>query len=141
MTKISTAILIGNTEYVHEYPLPCCSEDTGAMQALFEATGRFEHIRTHVNLDADTMRDAVRDVLRPEDKHEEVLFYFSGHGTHTGSELYLCGTNFDSGRPNETGLPYGELMDLFRAATPDVLVTIIDACFSGALLVKGDRLL
>jgi hypothetical protein len=109
------------------------------MRALLEATERFEHIHSHVDLDADGMRNAVRDALPPDGGHDDVLFYFSGHGTHIGTELYLCGTAFDESRPNETGVPHGELMDLFRAAGPEVLVSVIDACFSGALLVKGDR--
>ncbi|MFT4133739.1 caspase family protein [Labrys sp. (in: a-proteobacteria)] len=137
----STAILIGNSVYDHENPLPCCHEDVTAMQALLEATGRFDYIHAHVNLDADAMRDAVRNALPPNGDHNEVLFYFSGHGAHIGPQLYLCGTGFDGSRPNETGFSHGDLMDLFRASEPHVLVTVIDACFSGALLVKGDRAL
>ncbi|WP_181174050.1 caspase family protein [Mesorhizobium sp. B2-5-7] len=135
----STAILIGNAEYDQETPLPCCSEDVAAMRALLEATGRFDHIFPYVNLDADAMREAVRGALPPDGDHDEVLFYFSGHGIHIGAELYVCGTAFDPSRPNETAFPHSEIMDLFRAARPDVLVTVIDACYSGALLVKGDR--
>lgn len=109
------------------------------MQALFQATGRFENIYAYSDLDADAMRNAVRDALPTDGIHAEVMFYFSGHGFQSGPELYFCGTRFDSSRPNQTGLPHSELMDLFRAVGPEVLVTVIDACFSGALLVKGDR--
>jgi hypothetical protein len=135
----STAILIGNATYEHEQPLPCCREDVDAMKALLEATGRFDHICASVDLSADEMRNAVRTALPSDDGVGEVFFYFSGHGTHIRGELYLCGTTFDGHRPNETGFPHTELMDLFRAANPEVLVTVIDACYSGALLVKGDH--
>ncbi len=109
------------------------------MRALIEATGRFDQIHSFVNLDADAMRNAVRDALPTSAEHTEILFYFSGHGTHTGADLYLCGTAFDGNRPNQTGLSHSELIQLFRAAEPQVLITIFDACFSGALLVKGPR--
>ncbi|WP_164871613.1 caspase family protein [Solirhodobacter olei] len=135
----STAILIGNAEYDQGNPLPCCCADVDAMRALLEATGRFENIHAYVDLDADEMRDAVRDALPPDGTHNEVFFYFSGHGQYVDPGLYFWGTTFDESRPNETGLAHGDLMDLFRAAAPEVLVAVFDACYSGALLVKGDR--
>lgn len=109
------------------------------MRGLLEGTGRFDAVHAHVDLNADAMRNAVRDALPTDGTHDEVVFYYSGHGVHVGKEAYLCGTAFDIDRPNETGVPHGELMDLFRGVGPDVLVTVIDACYSGALLVKGDR--
>lgn len=135
----STAILIGNAAYERDQALPCCREDVEVMRRLLEATGRFDAVHAHVDLDADAMRNAVRDALPTGETHDEVVFYYSGHGVNVGKEAYLCGTTFDMARPNETGVPHGELMDLFRGIGPDVLVTIIDACYSGALLVKGDR--
>lgn len=109
------------------------------MRSLIEATSRFDHIHPHIDLDADAMRDVVRNALPTEGNYDEVLFYFSGHGVTIGQDLFFCGTSYDADRPNQTGLAYSELMDLFRAVTPKLLVTIIDACSSGALLVKGDR--
>ncbi|WP_158554674.1 caspase family protein [Methylovirgula sp. 4M-Z18] len=134
----STAILIGNAVYDKETPLPCCREDVSAMRELLQATDRFDHVLEHVDLTADAMRDVVRAALPPGVDYSEVLFYFSGHGIQRGQELYLCGTTFDANRPNETGFRHSELMDLFRAARPELLVTIFDACFSGAPLVKGE---
>lgn len=133
----SIAILIGNAEYDHETPLPCCAEDVAAFEALLRATDRFDEIFSHVNLDADKMRNAVRDALPVEEEYDEIFFYFSGHGWHNSNDLYLCGSAFDSARPNETGLSHHDLTDLFRAATPKILISVFDTCFSGAPLVKG----
>ncbi len=133
----SVAVLIGNAEYVQENNLPCCREDVSAFYSLLEATGRFDEIISKVDLDADGMRSAVREALPLGEDCEEIFFFFSGHGCHIGGDLYLCGTNFDGSRPNETGLSHSDLIDIFRAAAPKVLITVFDACFSGAPLVKG----
>jgi hypothetical protein len=135
----STAIVIGNADYSYEQSLPCCLEDVAAMKALIEATGRYAAIHALTDLDADAMREAFRDLLPATGSHDEVLFYFYGHGAQVGTELYYCGTQFDSARPNETGVSNTELHNLLRAAQPNLLVKIIDACFSGALLIKAER--
>nr|WP_239032631.1 caspase family protein [Leisingera sp. MMG026] len=129
--------MIGNANYLQESPLPCCREDVAAFQALLEATGRFDTVNLHVDLDADQMREAVRNALSPNGQHDEVFFYFSGHGSYIGAELYLCGKTFDGHRPNETGVSHSDLSDLFRASGPEVFISVIDACFSGAPLIKG----
>lgn len=133
----SVAVLVGNAEYAQENNLPCCREDVSAFYSLLEATGRFDEIISKVDLDADGMRTAVRDALPLSEDYEEIFFFFSGHGCHIAGDLYLCGTNFDGSHPNETGLSHSDLIDVFRAATPKVLITVFDACFSGAPLVKG----
>lgn len=135
----STAILMGNANYRSENSLPCCLGDVAAMQALVEATGRYEVVRGFTDLDGDAMREAIRQTLPADGCHAEVLFYFSGHGAQIGGEFYYCGIGFDPNRPNETGISHGELHNLLRAAEPKLLVKIIDSCFSGTLLVKGDR--
>lgn len=132
----STAILIGNATYLHERDLDCCRNDAMVMAELVEATGRFDNVCAYHDLDADAMRDVVRSALPTEDEQNEVFFYFSGHGAQLDGEFYYCGTKFDGRRPNETGVSHSELHGLFRAGRPATLVVIIDACYSGTLLVK-----
>lgn len=134
----SSAILIGNASYLHEQDLDCCRNDVAVMQELIEATGRFDSIHACCDLDADAMRDLVRSALPTEDEQHEVFFYFSGHGAHLDGEFYYCGTKFDGRRPNETGVSHSELHGLFRAGCPTNLVVVIDACYSGTLLVKRE---
>lgn len=136
----SIAILIGNATYTQQNPLECCRRDVEAMTALLEATERFDRIDAHVDLDADEMRAVVREALPAEGGCDEVFFYFSGHGDIQTAEFYYCGTSYDSKRPNLTGVSHSALDDLFRAASPATLVKVIDACFSGTLLIKGDPL-
>ncbi|WP_267386142.1 caspase family protein [Sphingomonas sp. GC_Shp_3] len=132
----SVAVLIGNAVYERENHLECCAHDVAAMQALLEATGRFDKVHAHVNADADGIRNALREALPEDTRHDEIFFYFSGHGDQVASELFYCGTDYDGRRPNATGVSQNDLIDILRAATPETLVMVVDACFSGALLVK-----
>ena len=75
----STAILIGNATYLSENNLPCCREDVLAMQELLEATERFDKIIDCIDVDADAMRDAVRNALPAEETQNEVFFFFAFH--------------------------------------------------------------
>lgn len=132
----SVAVLIGNALYDRENPLPCCVEDVAAMRALVDATGRFDSVHAHTDVSADGLREILRAALPADNRHNEVFFYFSGHGALVGADLFYCGTDYDEKRPNATGLSQSELLDLLRAAAPETLIMVIDACFSGALLVK-----
>lgn len=134
----SIAILIGNAAYEDENDLPCCAEDVKAMTALLEATGRFDGIYSRTDVDADTMRDLLRSTLSTSGNYDEIFYYFSGHGAQIGGELYYCGVTFDGSRPNETGVSHSEVLNLLRPASPNLLVKVIDACYSGALLVKSE---
>lgn len=135
----STAVVIGNATYSREQALPCCKQDAAAMQALIEATGRFDKVCAFTDLDADRMREAIRECIPVDSEQEEIFFYFSGHGAQVADEFYYCGSDYDGRRPNATGLSHSELLDLLRAVSPETLIMVIDACFSGALLVKEAR--
>lgn len=109
------------------------------MRLLLTATGRFEQIHAHTDVSADEMRNVLRSSIPEGSTFDEIFLYFSGHGTQISNELFLCGTTFDSTRPNETGLRHEDLMNLFRSSKPELLVTVIDACFSGARLLKSEH--
>ena len=137
MTAI--AILFGNASYLNEGDLPCCAEDVVAMKTLVEATGRFSAVHTHINLNGDGMRQALRDAVQTGIHYEEIFYYFSGHGTQIGEEYYHCGTDYDYRRPNVTALSQNDLHDTLRAGNPQLLVKVIDACCAGTLLIKSDN--
>lgn len=136
MTNI--AILIGNTEYSNLQNLDCCSDDILAIKELLDGTQKFE--KTHVleNLDSDTMKNQIRDVVEKDGSYGEIFVYFSGHGYQNQQDFYYCATKFDIDRPNETGLSNTELHDLLRDGNAELVVKVIDACSSGQLLLKSD---
>ena len=132
------AILVGNTEYRTLGPLACCGEDLVAIQELIESTGKFQTVEVLLNQDSSQLKDRIRFTVDAHSNIEEIFFYFTGHGYQNEADFFFCGTNFDVHRPNETGLSNDELHTLLRPANADLMVKIIDACSSGALLFKTD---
>jgi hypothetical protein len=134
----NVAVLIGNTDYKLLNKLECCSADVRAMEELLAAAGRFDSIEVILNSDSAHLKEAIRTVIDVHKCISEVFFYYTGHGFMRGSEFYYCATDFDDKRPNETGLANSELHVLLRSLEADLVVKVIDACSSGALLIKSD---
>ncbi|MDR3715391.1 MAG: caspase family protein [Puia sp.] len=134
----NVGILIGNTDYQKLGKLDCCREDVSAMEELLEATKEFDSLELIVNVDSFQLKERIRAVIDGQKDIQEIFFYFSGHGYQRESDFFFCATNFDQKRPNETGLSISELHTLLRAPEADLVVTVIDACNSGSLLVKSE---
>lgn len=134
MTAI--AILIGNASHTRFDDLPCCLEDVEAVRLLLEALEKYDEIILLTDVDADAMRSGVRAALEVDGTVSELFFYFSGHGGVVSGDYFYCGTGFDAARPNETGVSESDLHQLFRDASPALLVKVLDACESGTRLVK-----
>ncbi len=132
----SIAFLVGNASYDRLDDLPCCLEDLEALTRMVEALGRYDRVVALADADAEEMRSNLRTALDTDGGISEILFYFSGHGGTVAGEYYYCGTGYDRTRPNQTALSESELNQLFREASPSLLVKILDACESGTRLVK-----
>lgn len=137
MTNI--AIVVGNATYTKANDLPCCLTDADAVEALLSATGKYEIVEKFCDVTGDALRDALRETINEKTDLGEILFYFSGHGFSSENDFYFCGTEFDRKRPNETGLSNSDLHTFLRASNPNLVVKVIDACHSGALLLKSDE--
>jgi hypothetical protein len=134
----NAALLVGNTDYQNLLRLECCHADVAAMKDLLDATGKYEHITIIENKDADNLKSELRAAIDKLSSPEEIFFYFTGHGHQHETEFFLCATNFDSKRPNETGVSTGELYNLLRLACANLIVNVLDACHSGTLLIKSE---
>jgi hypothetical protein len=134
----NVAILAGNTEYQRLGTLECCKEDLAAVRELLEATGKFDSIELLLNQDSSQLKDGIRASVDAHGSIDEVFFYFTGHGYQHEAEFFFCATNFDASRPNETGLSNTELHTLLKSTEAELVVKVIDACSSGALLLKSD---
>jgi len=133
----SIAILLGNANYDQQDKLECCIADVMAMKALVEATERYSTVHARIDVDGEMMRQIIREALEGEEKVEEIFFYFSGHGAQIDGEFFYCGTGFNSAKPHQTGLSHTALHDMLRAAAPELLVKVVDACRSGTYLIKA----
>ena len=135
----NAAILVGNTQYDSLSELPCCHNDLLAMKELLEETERYSYIEVIENTHADDLKARMRAVIDKQSSVRELFFYFTGHGCQQDYEFYYCATEFDSSRPNATGISTNELHELLSLSKPTVLVKVIDACNSGTVLVKSGQ--
>lgn len=133
----NTAILIGNVQYSKLPNLACCHDDVLAMRELLAETEKYEEITIIENADADALKGQLRSALDKVSSPEELFFYFTGHGHQCETDFFLCASDFDAKRPNETGLSTAELHTLLKLADAALVVKVIDACNSGTLLVKS----
>ncbi len=132
------AILVGNVSYQNLTKLECCHEDIIAIKELLEATRKYEDITVIEDTEADALKSELRAAIDKITAPEELFFYFTGHGHQSKADFFYCATNFDSRRPNETGLSTTELHTLLKLADAELVVKVIDACNSGTILVKSD---
>lgn len=135
----NAAILVGNTHYRNLAKLECCHDDVVAIEKLLKATEKYEEITVIENAEADSLKSQLRAAIDKVRSPEELLFYFTGHGHQHETEFFFCATNFDSKRPNETGISTNELHTLLKLADSGLVVKVIDACNSGTLLVKSEN--
>ena len=135
----NTAVLVGNSQYESLSELSCCHDDLLAMKELLEATDKYSGIEVIENENADELKSRMRNAIDKTPSTEELFFYFTVHGCLQEDEFYYCATNFDSKRPNQTGLSNSDLHMLLKLADADVVVKVIDACNSGTLLIKADN--
>lgn len=131
------ALVVSSAAYSRLAPLQCCRVDAEAIYALLSATGRFDDIHSFNDLDAESLKAQLRAVLEPVPAASEIFFYFSGHGHSEDGEFFFCPKDFDPRKPNATGLSNAELHALLRETSPELVVKVIDACSSGALLTKS----
>jgi hypothetical protein len=134
----NAAILVGNTDYCSLPRLECCRDDILAIKQLLGATDKYEEITIIENTEADVLKSQLRAAIDKIRSPEELFFYFTGHGHQHETEFFFCATNFDSKRPNETGISTTELHTLLKLADAGLVVKVVDACNSGTLLVKSE---
>lgn len=134
----NVALLIGNTRYKTLPPLDCCEHDAHAIKELLDATRKFDDVKVLINGKSAQIKDQIRAIIDESKTLNEFFFYFTGHGFQHDEEFFFCCTDFDTRRPNTTGLSNTDLHTLLRPAGAALVVKVIDACYSGVLLVKAD---
>jgi len=108
------------------------------MRELLEATEKYETIEIIENADANDLKARVRAAVEKGKSPGELFLYYTGHGYTYEDEFFYCATNFDSNRPNETGLSTTDLHTFLRLPNADLVIKVVDACNSGTHLVKAE---
>jgi hypothetical protein len=131
------ALLVGINKYDCEEisDLTGCVRDATAMEALLATNydgGRNYDCRLLTTDSDQVTRERLREVWEQlfDNFSEDILFYFSGHGTATRAGGHVC---TQDATKKEVGLPMDELLTLANSSTAREVLLILDCCFSGAL--------
>lgn len=109
--------------------------DALALWALFSDT--IPEIDTQILTDAEadvlSIRNAISETLKNATSDDEVILFFSGHGSQD-HRLAAYDTQLDD-LVNST-VPMQELADLFKESKAKSIICILDCCFSGGAPAK-----
>lgn len=132
------AIVVGIPSYpakLHAPPIPGCQVDAKEFAAQIAALGFKPKLLIKAE---ETTHDQIVQILKAEQDRPNAkgrfVFYFAGHGRdgHPG----LLPSDALPGPGND--ISPEELRDLIKAVPAASRTVILDACYSGAVVIKGD---
>lgn len=140
-------IAVGVSEYTN-YPskhLEYAVNDAENIIKKFRASDMYNKVHPFLLTDSNATRGKIiplRKVLMNSTVDDQVIIFFSGHGTiDTASlEFYFCTGNFDAAKPASTGITFNEMEYLLDSIPSRKKIFLIDACHSGELdkeAIKG----
>lgn len=135
---MNIAIIIGVPEYINLAALPACHGDILAIRMLLEANGKYSSIYDNIGkYNSKEIKVLLREIadLHSEQDVDELLFYFSGHGTIDNEFIYCC-KDFEESSPRITSIRNAEIDTILRSLSAKTTVKIIDACHSGMKIIK-----
>lgn len=121
------ALLIGNTYPGTPELLEGCDTDVYAMRSMLSSmTGMNYSVTTRLNVNASTIRSLITTTFADARSCDVSLFYFSGHGSSSGSLVGIGNTSVT-------------VSDLRASldAIPGTKIVIVDCCYSGNLIGKS----
>jgi len=147
--KLNVAILIGISDYGSQsINLPQCENDVSLARDIITRTKNPRHMlhisgRSTGQEATDKIIDFFRDIKEKEEKIDELFFYFTGHGIahekNNGEiESRLVFSDYAPSRINQTTIPSEFIDNLARSLSPSAYVKIIDSCYSGSKIIKGN---
>ena len=136
VNKINYRALLVGQKYANFYDpnsrLPACEKDAYRMKSMLAsvkgAKGRNWYVTTKIDLTYSGLQSAIKTAFANADDNDVNLFYYSGHGTSSGS---LCTVN---GSYIDTMSTY-TLASLLKNVKGKVIV-MLDCCYSGAAIGK-----
>lgn len=133
------AIIIGITDYEDTAMLlPACRNDVSVMEQVCRAGGRFEDVITIESADSETLKGRLADVVDRFGQEDigSLLFYFTGHGDYVDEDFRYQLRDYDSSRLAQTSLSNSELDGMLHSLSPNILIKVVDACYSGIQYIK-----
>ncbi len=121
------ALLVGNTYLDEENALPGCDNDVAAMTAMLNSmSGTKYKITPVLNITAGEIRSRIASAFAGAQPGDVSLFYYSGHGTSSGSLVGI----------GSTALTVYSLRTALDEI-PGTKIVILDCCHSGTVINRS----
>ena len=142
---MNIAIIIAVSNYANKSNnLPGCKNDAEAINQILKKTEKYDDILYLNNNEtsAKTKELLSNFILKCKGNViNELFLYYSGHGEFSNEEFHYILSDFDSKKKNQTSLQNGEIDDLIRTLSPELVIKVIDACQSGTTYIKEGNVL
>ena len=125
-------VAVGICDYQYINGLRKTENDARSMASLYRSRGCEVTTLLGSKATHEGVITTLRDVLGKAQKHDVVVFFFSGHGTKRG----LCAYDTKS---EMSCITYAEIARELKTCRADNKQLYIDACFSGGLRMDGPR--
>jgi hypothetical protein len=148
MSFLLRAVVIGVNEYIDRRlsNLLFARKDAIEIYNVLQTSTAFRLEAEHscVLLNAEATECSVRAALdhlfaqRSFESRTINLLYFAGHGIHWRHDdlTYLCCHDVDVANPRYRGVCLSDIYKWFTSSSAECVIAIIDACFSGGLVVS-----
>jgi hypothetical protein len=133
------AIIIGITDYQDtKMLLPACSNDVAVMEQVCRIGGRFDEVINIAGGDSESLKSSLADAIDRfgQEDIDHLFFYFTGHGDYVDEDFRYQLRDYDKSRVAQTSLSNAELDGMLHGLSPNVLVKVVDACYSGVPYIK-----
>ncbi|WP_027419570.1 caspase family protein [Crocinitomix catalasitica] len=129
---------IGVSEYLNpDFNLKFAQKDAQEIASLLSKGKPYDRVFSMELYNADFTLDkksSIANFLHQATINDVILFYYAGHGVLDEEfNYYLATHNMDFNAPNDLGLPFDELEQLFEKMECRNKLMMIDACFSGEI--------
>ena len=131
-------ITIGTSKYKDErFNLQYAAKDAQDVVNLFSQNKYFGKVITKTLTNEQVTNKNVTELksfLEPATRNDQVIIFVAGHGVLDGNlEYYLASNDMDFNKPEEKGIPYGNLEKLLDGIKPLKKILFVDACHSGEI--------
>ncbi|MEY4427330.1 MAG: hypothetical protein RLZZ182_19, partial [Pseudomonadota bacterium] len=132
------ALIIGNDQYRFVPPLQNAVADANTIAEAFRKAG----YKTTVlgNRDLKSMKDDIRTFRKQVQSGDEVVFFYSGHGTQMGGENFLLPIDVraeSADQVRDDALSLSQVLNDLRTSNPAFTLAIVDACRDNPFASKG----
>lgn len=123
------ALIVGNSEYIHENDLGNAEHDARALSSKLDELG-FDVI-PKFNLNKQELEDAIVMFAEKAFEYDVALFYYAGHGAQHNGRNYLIPTGANIRFPSEMEYDCtdaGRVLSMLDESGCKMKIMILDAC-------------